>query len=168
MNRLRSLLVATAVVGAGAALPSTVSARPSKTAAPKPCTDSSRACVIEAANTYLKALISHDATQIRLAPNARRTENGMATGDNAAAIRKSLTPPTPDQSNVAMRQKRWWVEGENAICYYLLDTSTIPPTPLHTTTTHIAERFRVRNGLIYEIEAIFWASPGSTPEGSGW
>ncbi|MHB8466545.1 MAG: hypothetical protein ACYDH6_15810 [Acidimicrobiales bacterium] len=132
------------------------------------CTDASRACMIAAANTYLDALLSHDASRIRLAPNARRTENGMDTGDGAAAIRTSLTPPTPDEVNTGMRDKRWFVDADEAIAFYLLDTSTLPPSPLHTSTTHLVERFRVDRGLIREIEAIFWVSPGPSQEGSGW
>jgi hypothetical protein len=124
--------------------------------------------MIQTATTYLDALLSHDASQVRLAPSARRTENGGDTGDGAAAIRKSLSPPTPDEVNTGIRDKRWFTTGDEAIVFYLLDTSTLPPSPLHTTTTHIVERFRVDQGLITEIEAIFWIDPGPTPEGSGW
>jgi hypothetical protein len=124
--------------------------------------------VIATANTYLHALLSHDGSHIRLAANARRTENGMDTGDDAATIRKSVTSPTPDDGNTGMRDKRWFVDGDVATAFYLLDTSTIPPSPAHTTTTHLVERFRVKRGLITEIEAIFWAAPGPQQEGSGW
>jgi hypothetical protein len=133
-----------------------------------PCVDSSRACLIATANTYLDALLSHDGSRIRLAANARRTENGMDTGDDAATIRKSVTTPTPDQVNTGMRDKRWFVDGGVATAFYLLDTSTLPPSLAHTTTTHLVERFRVKRGLITEIEAIFWVAPGPNEEGSGW
>ena len=133
-----------------------------------PCVDSSRACLIATANTYLDALLSHDGSRIRLAANAHRTENGMDTGDDAGAIRKSVTTPTPDEVNTGMRDKRWFVDGDVATAFYLLDTSTLPPSPAHTTTTHLVERFRVKRGLITEIEAIFWVAPGPNPEGSGW
>src|SRR3954454_13992607 len=133
-----------------------------------PCTDPSRACMIRTATTYLDALLSHDSRQVRLATSARRTENGKDTGDRAVAIRKSLSPPTPDEVNAGIRDKRWFTTGDQAIVFYLLDTSTLPPSPLHTTTTHIVERFRIDVGLITEIEAIFWIDPGPTKEGSGW
>jgi hypothetical protein len=139
-----------------------------RAATPAPCVDSSRACLIATANTYLDALLSHDGSRIRLAANARRTENGMDTGDDAATIRKSVTTPTPDEVNTGMRDKRWFVDGDQATAFYLLDTSTLPPTPLHTTTVHLVERFRVKRGLINEIEAIFWVAPGPQQEGSGW
>lgn len=133
-----------------------------------PCVDSSRACLIATANTYLDALLSHDGSRIRLAANARRTENGMDTGDDAATIRKSVTTPTPDEVNTGMRDKRWFVDGDVATAFYLLDTSTLPPSPAHTTTTHLVERFRLERGLITQIEAIFWVAPGPNQEGSGW
>jgi hypothetical protein len=33
---------------------------------------------------------------------------------------------------------------------------------------HLSERFKVDQGLIHQIEAIFWINPGTTPDGSGW
>ena len=72
----------------------------------------------------------------------------------SAAIRASLTPPTPDEVNTGIRDKRWFVDGDEAFAFYLLDTSTLPPSPAHTTTTHIVERFKIAGGLIKEIEAI--------------
>jgi hypothetical protein len=161
VNRSRSVV---AIVILGIAAP----ALAGSAHAAASCVDASRACLIATANTYLDALLSHDGSRIRLAANARRTENGMDTGDGAAAVRKSVSRPTPDEVNTGMRDKRWFVDGDQAIAFYLLDTSTLPPTPLHTTTVHLVERFRVRRGLIREIEAIFWVSPGPDQEGSGW
>lgn len=165
MPRRRFSILLALVLASVTALPATVA---TAQATPQPCTDPSRACLIATATTYLDALLSHDARQVRLAPAARRTENGMDTGNDAAAIRKSLTPPTPNEVNTGMRDKRWFTVGDEAVVFYLLDTSTLPVTPLHTTTTHIVERFRVDHGLIEQIEAIFWVSPGPTEEGSGW
>ena len=169
MGKLRktSVLAAAivAVLGAG------IGARASIAAdgpAP-PCTDTSRECVIDAAGTYIAALVSHKGDDVRLAPNARRTENGLVTGSSGEEIRNDLETNQGDAAITGSRDIRWFVDGENAIAYYLLDTSGIPPiTGPHTATTHLAERFRVVNGLITEIEAIFWAMPGPTPEGSGW
>jgi hypothetical protein len=152
------------VMCSATAIPATAGAP----AARKACTDPSRACMIRTATTYLDALLSHDASQVRLATSARRTENGSDTGDGDAEIRKSLSPPTPDEVNTGIRDKRWFTTGDQAIVFYLLDTSTLPPSPLHTTTTHIVERFRINHGLITEIEAIFWIDPGPTEGGSGW
>jgi hypothetical protein len=165
---MRSSRPVLAAVLAGVALvavppPATRAAAPTK-----PCTDGSRSCVIATANTYLDALLSNDGRDVRLAPNARRTENGQDTGDDARAIRTALSSPTPNEVNTRIRDKRWFMSGENATVFYLLDTSTLPPSPLHTTTVHIVERFRVRRGLIHEIEAIFWIEPGTHEGSSGW
>jgi hypothetical protein len=56
-----------------------------------------------------------------------------------------------------------------ATAFYLMDT-TLPGqwSAPHTTTEHLAERFKVDQGLIRQIEAIFWINPGLTPDGSGW
>jgi hypothetical protein len=167
MGKPVRLVAVLAAVAAIAGLGSGMAAR--ATSENEPCTDGSRECVIASADTYLQALVSHDASEIRLAPDARRTENGLESGNNAEEIRSSLEPPTPDESITGIRDKRWWVDGDQAIVYYLADTSTLPPVDgVHTTTTRIAERFKVVGGLIHEIEAIFWVSPGPTPEGSGW
>ena len=124
--------------------------------------------VIAAAKSYLDALISHDASQIRLAPDARRTIHGVVT-DGADAIRESLTPPTADQYNIGIRDLRWFVDTttQDAIAFYLLDVgNTIPPSTA-VMTVHLAERFRVESGLITEIEGIFSVS-GTANEVSGW
>ena len=130
----------------------------------KPCNSNSEQCMISAATTYLDALISHDATHIRLAPNARRTLQGVFVTDGADAIRQSLTPPTGDEVNIDLRDIRWFVDKPNheAVAFYLLDIGkTVPPA-----TVHLTERFKVENGLITEIEGIF--SVGGANEGSGW
>jgi hypothetical protein len=135
----------------------------------KPCNDNSGQCMISAATTYLDALVSHDATHIRLAPNARRTEQGVGfISEGADAIRQSLTPPTPNQFIIRLRDIRWFVDkpDRDAIAYLLVDFgSTIPPTAA-AGTTHVAERFKVENGLITEIEAIYFLAPPC--QGDGW
>src|SRR6476646_4917001 len=136
-----------------------------------PCTDTSRQCVIDAAGTYIAALVSHKGDQVRLAPNARRTENGMVTGSSGDEIRNDLETNKGDAAITGSRDIRWFVDGENAVAYYLLDTAAPPPigaTAPHTTPPRLSERFRVVNAVTTEIEAIFWVSPGLTADGSGW
>jgi hypothetical protein len=169
MGKLRktSVLAAAivAVLGAGIGARASIAAD----APSPPCTDTSRQCVIDAAGTYIAALVSHKGDQVRLAPNARRTENGLETASSGEAIRNDLETNKGDAAISGARDIRWFVDGENAVAYYLLDTSIVPPVPgVHTSTVRLSERFRVVNGLITEIEAIFWVSPGPTPEGSGW
>ncbi|MCU1462823.1 MAG: cysQ [Acidimicrobiales bacterium] len=132
------------------------------------CTDGSRACVISAAKTYIDAFLSHDGSKVRLAPNARRTENGMVTGTSGREIANNLSTNQGDHAIYALRDVRWFVDGDQAIAYYLQDTAAPNTNAPHTATVHLAERFKVDRGLIQQIEAIFWASPGPTPESSGW
>jgi hypothetical protein len=126
-----------------------------------------RACVVAAASKYLEALVSHDAGDVPLAAHARRTENGFETGNSGEEIRRNLEEAPYYRVITGMRDVRWFVEGDQATAYYLLDTSTFPET-VHTSTVHLAERFRVEGGLITEIEAIFWVNPGLEPRPSGW
>ncbi len=108
-----------------------------------------RDAVIAAAEQYLfHGLVEHDPDKVPLAPNAIRTEQGHNTGTSGEAIAKSLRS---DIMNViqGIRNVRWIVEGDQAVAWYDLDT-TRTETPVL-----IAERFRVENGLITEIEALF-------------
>jgi hypothetical protein len=159
--------------GSGWEYNASLTAPPDSFDGPRPCHDRSRGCAIESATTYLDALLSNDSSHIALAPSGRRTING-GSPSNEQEIRDSLEPPSGDESNTGIRDLRWFVErlpdgSLNATAFYLLDTSTIPPNDaVHTTTTHLVERFRVLDGYIHEIEAVFWASPGPSQESSGW
>lgn len=132
------------------------------------CTDASRRCVISAASKYIEALVSHDGSQVPTAPNARRTENGLETATSGEEIRNDLTTNQGDRAIYQSRDIRWFVDGTQAIAYYLLDTSAPGTSSPHTATVHLAERFKVVRGLIQEIEAIFWVTPGPTPASSQW
>jgi hypothetical protein len=145
--------------------------------------------MISAATTYLDALVSHDGTHVRLKPDvlapdgvtvlipgAIRTEQGIFRTTGSANIIKSVSLPTSDESIIDKRDVRWFVDKPNheAVAFYILDVGA-PPNPLlpfvrPTTalaTVHLSERFKVDNGLITQIEAIF--TVGTTAnEGSGW
>jgi hypothetical protein len=127
------------------------------------CTDSSSACVISAATTYLDALVSHNASGVRLAPDAIRTENGFDTGDGGAAIANDLATNPQYLVVGGIRDVRWFVDGDEAIAFYLL-YATVPVLGTQFGTTHLAERFQVENGLITQIEAIDCTHPGLVPD----
>ena len=57
-----------------------------------------------------------------------------------------------------IRNVRWLVEGDQAVAFYDLDVTTSDRPVL------ISERFRVVDGLITEIEAIFHAQSEVTNE----
>ncbi len=117
-----------------------------------------REAVIAAAEQYLfHGLVEHDPDKVPLAPNAVRTEQGHNTGDSGEAIAKSLRA---DIMNVirGIRNVRWIVEGDQAVAWYELDTNR------SDTPVLIAERFRVVDGLVTEIEALFHAPPETRTE----
>ena len=117
-----------------------------------------RSAVIEAAEKYLfHGLVEHDGTKVPLAENVVRIEQGKNTGDGREALVAAL-------SNVGMgmiegvENVRWIVEGNQAVAFYDLVLNVMDLPVL------IAERFRVEDGLITEIEAIFHAQ--TPPEGA--
>ncbi len=111
---------------------------------------------IEVAETYIfGGLVEHDGDKVLLADDAFRTEQGFGTGDDAAAIRASLESPAL-QVVSGVKNLRWVVECNfDDVCHasaiFDLEIDAFGPRP----PVLIAERFRVEDGLITEIEAIF-------------
>ena len=137
MRTVRTLVAAAALVG--------VSSLGAPAARAAGC---DRDCRIDAANTYLAALVSHDGSDVPLHPDAWRIENGGQSGDGAENIRAGLSSPIM-YVITGIRDLRWYAEGSDVVAVYFLDTVTSP--------TYIVERFRVDDdGLITEIEANFY------------
>ena len=119
-----------------------------------PCAMGNEPCVQWTALQYLGALLSHDGSTIPIAADAWRIENGHDTGQGDG-IRDALANPVMDVIG-RLDTMRWFIEGDEAVVFYELHATIglpagiAPPPPLP-----IAERFRVQNGLIKEIEAIF-------------
>jgi hypothetical protein len=105
---------------------------------------------IATSNTYLRSLVTHDTSDLQVAPTVVRTEEGTVTANGAKEICKgNQGPVTVEDAVIGMREIRWVVsDGDQAIAFYLLDSPTSP--------TYIAERFQVDHGLIQHIEAIFY------------
>lgn len=107
-----------------------------------------RAEIITAATRYLEAIVSHDPSEVPFAEHARRFEQGHPYGDTPDAIREALRASAMDVV-IGMGTVRWIVEEESnqAVAFFEVDLD-------QGGTCRLAERFRVRNGLIEEIEAI--------------
>jgi len=109
---------------------------------------------IATANTYLRSLVTHDTSELRVTNDVVRTEEGGVTADGAQEICDgNQGPVTVEDAVIAIRGLRWpVVDGNQAIAFYLLDSPTSP--------TYIAERFEIEptpeGGLIHHIEAIFY------------
>ncbi len=109
----------------------------------------SREELIAAAEKYLfQGLVEHDGSKVPLAPDCWRIEQGADTGNNAAKIREQLASEVMNVIT-GLDNLRWLVDGDEGVVYYDLHTKASPKPVL------IAERFKVSNGLIHEIEAIF-------------
>ena len=120
--------------------------------------------VIESAQSYLAALVSHDAESARLAPDVHRIDNGEPTAAGADALRAILRRE-PVASTSA---KRWLVDGEQGVVVY--DLAHDPARregrsgPADTwMPAYVGERFRVRDGRIHEIEVVYWGDAARKP-----
>ena len=114
----------------------------------------SRDEIIRAAEVYLyDGLVRQNAEAVRavLAPGCWRTEQGRNTGRSGDEIADGFKNAVFDVIT-GIHQVRWFVEGEQAIAFYELELrdGELPPVL-------IAERFRVADGRVHEIEAIFYA-----------
>jgi hypothetical protein len=139
------------------------------------CTDNSRACLIAAAKSYLDAVTTHDGTKVLAHPDVRRTQNGRTTAEGDVAIRASMEKE-PDM--LPHKNTRWFVDRDQdtAIAFTLLivqPTNADSKRPAYSSngkgaTTHLAERFRIQNGVIAEIEAVHTSEYGRMDGQSGW
>lgn len=108
-----------------------------------------RAEIIATASRYIDAIVSHEPSDVPLAAHARRFEQGHQDCATPEEIRAALRASAMDVV-VGIGPVRWIVdeESDQAVAYFELELD-------HGGTCRLAERFRVREGLIEEIEAIF-------------
>ncbi|WP_182347776.1 hypothetical protein [Tomitella gaofuii] len=123
--------------------------------------------VVVPACTYLAAIVSHDGSKILAAPDVWRIENGANTASSAEELKASMGNDWFTTYVDGMRDIRWYVSGDQAIAYYILDIKNSPAIK----SVQITERFKVTDGLIDEIEAVFaycstTAENAAAPDGS--
>jgi hypothetical protein len=134
------------------------------------CRDPSRACVLEAANSYLEAVRSHDGDRARLAPEVKRTRNaGEQTAETQWYTRDEMADSLDESEDPvnAVHSIDWVIDGDEAIAFYAIDASYEERGP-QAAQTWLAERFHVTAGEIDEIEAIFFFAPGVGNTDRGW
>ncbi|MEQ8842314.1 MAG: hypothetical protein RIB98_15120 [Acidimicrobiales bacterium] len=112
---------------------------------------------LAAAQRYVAALVSHDATDVPAASDLWRVENGQVTADDGDELRRSLESEIMHTVQ-AITDERWFVDGPDAAVFYDL-RARIGDGPDDEMTVRIAERFRVVGGQIVEIEAVFAPVP---------
>ena len=102
--------------------------------------------LIAIARTYLDGILKADGSGALLADDCWRVEQGRNSGRDADEIRASLATMSYVQG---MRDVRWFVDegGEHVFAWYVLDVEGV--------TSFIAERFRIVDRLITEIEVVF-------------
>ena len=151
-----------------------------------PCTAKSAACLQKIATLYLEALRKHDGSQLPLAPNIRRTENALTNARGPHQVRESFARTLMVE---AVKEPRFIIDTRSSdiVVLFRLDIDLKPnqgaddtttkaggaeyrvavTVPAGTYTVHEAERFRIRNGYITEIEIIAHVENGKGA-GSGW
>ena len=131
--------------------------RPTRYPASVPARDD----VIAVAGLYLDALVSHVGSSVPLAAEAWRIENGHNSGDSGPAIAAALELEIMHMV-AGITDTRWYVEGDTGIAYYtlLVDPSLMPGATGAAEAPRrlaMAERFRVHEGTVCEIEAVIGA-----------
>ncbi|WP_439486884.1 hypothetical protein [Blastomonas fulva] len=151
------------------------------------CTANSRACIEAAAQSYIDGLVAHDGSKIPLAEDVRRTENGLNNARGPNEVRESFARTTMIEG---ARNVRFFtdVDKGETVAFFLLDIDlkegefgggssktksgdteyeVAVTKPAGTYTVHEAERFRVVDGKIHDIEIIAHVEDGKGA-GAGW
>lgn len=109
-----------------------------------------------AADAYLDALVSHDASAVPFAPGVQRVENGLVTGRSGDEIRKDLNTSVKYKIITGLRDRAYTETGPSADgtvtenVDYRLDVGVAGATLL---TVRVRERFDVQCGQITYINA---------------
>ena len=126
-------------------------ARPLLAAIATHATDTADSGRVAMARAYIDALVSHDATKVRLADNAWRVENGQHTGESGAFIRDELENGLQYQAIQAVRELSFHEWGDNVVARFVLDLGA---TPTEVTSVRITEHFDIPAGAIQSVMAI--------------
>lgn len=142
------------------ATPSPAPVRPGRVA--PSCTDTSRACLIAAARSYFDGIVAQNSSHVPFAANVRRTLGGSIV-EGEDQLRHFLDHEEPP---MAFHRSRYFVDRDQ-------DTVVVYTTILITgdrkggaqqITSRVADRIRVAQGYIVEIEGmVFGETDSSAP-----
>jgi hypothetical protein len=134
----------------------------------KPCTNLSRSCLIQVAETYVTAQAggAGTAAAMRLDPTAMRWENGVVTGTSGQDIRNKsgFTNPIYSQRDT---NRVWVVDHDQVFTFWMVDIKSSATGPF-VATAHIAERIQIAHSqavcgelspCVTQVEAIFCIAP---------
>jgi hypothetical protein len=116
------------------------------------------ACKVDAAERYLQALLTHDASAVPLAPHVWRIENNRLNVQGEAAMRKTLETSPAYKVILGLRDKQFYVAGNDVFAIYTVDAGIGGLGQLASARTF--ERFRVIDGRITQIEIVTYTSAG--------
>ncbi|HEY7106005.1 MAG TPA: hypothetical protein VH986_06365 [Acidimicrobiia bacterium] len=121
--------------------------------------------VVATATTYLDALLSHDARSARLGTGVRRVANGRQALEGDDAVRAVIA----HEPVGAIGSLDWVVDGDTAAALYDLDADMTRVNGIDDfgprerwIPAYVAERFRVVDGAIAEIELVHAATAVGT------
>jgi hypothetical protein len=108
---------------------------------------------IAAAQAYIDALASHDASAVPFAPGCTRVEVGLKTGFSGNHLRRSLTGGLQYRVIRATTQPEFTVDGDHVRARFDLETK--PSLGGRRVGAHIDETFLIpiSDGLIHHIKA---------------
>jgi hypothetical protein len=116
-----------------------------------PASDDER---IAAAQSYIDALVSHDADKVPFAPGCTRIEFGVKTGFSGDHLRRSLNRGPQYQIIRSTSVPEFTVEGDTVRARF--DLATKPSLAGRRVGAHIDETFLIpaEDGQIHHIRAI--------------
>jgi 3'(2'), 5'-bisphosphate nucleotidase len=120
------------------------------------------ACKIAAVEQYLASLLTHDASNIPLAPQVRRIENNRLNADGAAALRKDLETSSKYKVIRGLRDKQLYVAGDDVFAIFTVDAGLGALGQIASGRTF--ERFRIIKGQITQIEVVVFTSLGKVAQ----
>jgi hypothetical protein len=152
-----ALALAVSFVAVGAATaPSAAAAAQEAASAASAATECQANDPRAAADAYLAALLSHDASAVPFADGVRRVENGLVTGRSAAEIRRDLNTSIKYKIIRGLHDRVYSQDAPapdgtvSLHVNYVLDIGAPDFTLLKT---KVAERFDVKCGQLTYIEA---------------
>jgi hypothetical protein len=116
-----------------------------------PASDDER---IAAAQSYIDALVSHDAAKVPFAPGCTRIEFGVKTGFSGDHLRRSLNRGPQYLIIRSATVPEFTVEGDTVRARF--DLTTKPSLAGRRVGAHVDETFRIpaEDGQIHHIRAI--------------
>jgi len=113
------------------------------------------------ARAYIRSLVSHDASHVRLAADAWRVENGERTGDSGVEIRDRLEHGPEYRPIRRIRDLQFHEWHHSVVARFVLDIATVPGggKPASEMSVAVTEHFDIPAGEIRSIVAVIEPHP---------